>query len=287
MDNKDILDIELSEEDASKLAEEIQAWKESYSAKLEEEAEEKIQAKLDELEEQNNAWREEVAEAYSEKFLAALDEMREDVRAEVLAESVETDPTHKVMEEVMRLVAPLMNEEYVENTYMGEIKRLADKVAEYERKEALNEGAATLEELIEGYDDAFKPALRAIIGEGTAEEVTAKFEAIVESLNEADEADDDEDDDDEDFDFDDEEEKDDEDEKKDKKSKKAKKSKKSKKDDEDDEDDEEEKDDEDDDEFDEDFDFDEVSTIKEDFEDDQDGRVKKNPLRESMMKLYK
>ena len=279
MDNKDILDIELSEEDASKLAEEIQAWKEEFSAKLEEEAEERIQAKIDELEEQNNAWREEVAEAYSEKFLAALDEMREDVRAEVLAESVETDPTHKVMEEVMRLVAPLMNEEYVENTYMGEIKRLADKVAEYERKEALDEGADTLEELIEGYDDAFKPALRAIIGEGTAEEVTARFEAIVESLNEAkddDEDEDDEDDDDEDFDFDDEDEK--KDEKKEKKSKKSKKS-------EDDEDEDEEEEDEEED-FDEDFDLDEFSTIKEDFEDDQDGRVKKNPLRESMMRLY-
>ena len=271
MDNKDILDIELSEEDASKLAEEIQAWKEEFSAKLEEEAEERIQAKIDELEEQNNAWREEVAEAYSEKFLAALDEMREDVRAEVLAESVETDPTHKVMEEVMRLVAPLMNEEYVENTYMGEIKRLADKVAEYERKEALDEGADTLEELIEGYDDAFKPALRAIIGEGTAEEVTARFEAIVESLNEADKSkDDDEDDeeeeDDEDFDFDDDEDEDDEKEEKDDddeddEKKDEKKSKKEVKE--------------------------EVSSIREDFEDDQDGPKKKNVLRESMMRLYK
>ena len=271
MDNKDILDIELSEEDASKLAEEIQAWKEEFSAKLEEEAEERIQAKIDELEEQNNAWREEVAEAYSEKFLAALDEMREDVRAEVLAESVETDPTHKVMEEVLRLVAPLMNEEYVENTYMGEIKRLADKVAEYERKEALDEGADTLEELIEGYDDAFKPALRAIIGEGTAEEVTARFEAIVESLNEADKSkDDDEDDeeeeDDEDFDFDDDEDEDDEKEEKDDddeddEKKDEKKSKKEVKE--------------------------EVSSIREDFEDDQDGPKKKNVLRESMMRLYK
>lgn len=271
MDNKDILDIELSEEDASKLAEEIQAWKEEFSAKLEEEAEEKIQAKIDELEEQNNAWREEVAEAYSEKFLAALDEMREDVRAEVLAESVETDPTHKVMEEVMRLVAPLMNEEYVENTYMGEIKRLADKVAEYEKKEALDEGAATLEELIEGYDDAFKPALRAIIGEGTAEEVTARFEAIVESLNEADKSKDDDDDDeddedeDDDFDFDD-----------------------------DDEDDDKEKDDDDEDDEDKDSkkkskkdEKEEASSIHEEFEDDQSGPKKKNVLRESMMRLYK
>lgn len=271
MDNKDILDIELSEEEASKLAEEIQAWKEDFSAKLEEEAEERIQAKLDELEEQNNAWREEVAEAYSEKFLAALDEMREDVRAEVLAESVETDPTHKVMEEVLRLVAPLMNEEYVENTYMGEIKRLADKVAEYERKEALDEGAATLEELIEGYDDAFKPALRAIIGEGTAEEVTARFEAIVESLNEAkdDDDDDDDEDDDEDVDFDFDEDEEDEDEDKDEKKDEKKKSKK----DEDDEDEEkgEKK---------------EASSIKEEFEDDQDGPRKRNVLRESMMRLY-
>lgn len=267
MDNKDILDIELSEEDASKLAEEIQAWKEEFSAKLEEEAEEKIQAKIDELEEQNNAWREEVAEAYSEKFLAALDEMREDVRAEVLAESVETDPTHKVMEEVMRLVAPLMNEEYVENTYMGEIKRLADKVAEYERKEALDEGAATLEELIEGYDDAFKPALRAIIGEGTAEEVTARFEAIVESLSEAEKKDDDDDDEDEeeddedlDFDFDEEEDDEEDGKKKDEKKSEKESEKEEKK---------------------------EVSSIKEEFEDDQDGPKRKSALRESMMKLYK
>lgn len=253
MEDKNILDIELSEAEAQKLAEELQAWKESMAAKLEEEAEEKIQAKIDELDEKNNAWREEVAEAYSEKFLAALDEMREDVRAEVLAESVETDPTHKVMEEVMRLVAPLMNEEYTENTYMGEIKRLADKVAEYERKEALNEGAKTLEELIEGYDDAFKPALRAIIGEGTPEEVTSRFESIVESLSESNNNDDDDDDedDDEDLDFDF-----------------------------------------DNDDVDEDFDFDdegeEVSSIKEDFEDDQDGpKSRKSALRESMMKLYK
>lgn len=257
MENKDILDIELSEEEASKLAEEIQAWKEEFSAKLEEEADERLQAKIDELEEQNNAWREEVAEAYSEKFLSALDEMREDVRAEVLAESVETDPTHKVMEEVMRLVAPLMNEEYTENTYMGEIKRLADKVAEYEKKEALDEGAATLEELIEGYDDAFKPALRAIIGEGTAEEVTSRFESIIESLAESkkDEDEDDEDEDDDDFDFDDEDEDEDED-------------------DEDDEDDKKKSVKE------------EFSSIQEDFEDDQDSPRKRSTLRESLMKLY-
>lgn len=252
-----ILDMELSEVEAQKLAEELQTWKESMAAKLEEEAEEKIQAKIDELDEKNNAWREEVAEAYSEKFLAALDEMREDVRAEVLAESVETDPTHKVMEEVLRLVAPLMNEEYTENTYMGEIKRLADKVAEYEKKEQLDEGAAVLEELIEGYDDAFKPALRAIIGEGTPEEVTAKFESIIESLSEADNGDDDADDDsddeeDLDFDFDD-----------------------------DDDDDTEEVEEEG-------VNEEELSSILEEFEDDQDGpKVKRSVLRESMMKLYK
>ena len=129
-----------------------------------------------------------------------------------------------------------------------------------------------LEELIEGYDDAFKPALRAIIGEGTAEEVTARFEAIVESLNEADKSkeddeDDEDEDDDEDFDFDDEE---DDDEEKDSK-------KKSKKDDEDDEDDEDEEKGE----------KKEASSIKEEFEDDQDGPKKKNVLRESMMRLYR
>lgn len=202
MDNKDILDMELSEEEAQNLASVIQEWKEETLAKLEKENEAKLQAKMDELEEANNEWREEVAEEYSNKFLEGLDSLREDVKAQVLAESVETDPTHKVMEQVIRLVAPLMGEDYEQNTYMEEIRRLSEKVAEYEHKEALAEGARALEELIEGYDDSFKPALRALIGEGTEEEVTSKFEAVLESLAEA--SDDDEDDEDfeEDFDFD-------------------------------------------------------------------------------------
>lgn len=207
---KDILDIELSEEEATKLAEEIQAWKEEYSAKLEVEAEEKVQAKLNELDEENNVWREEVAEAYSDKFLEALDEMREDVRAEVIAESVKTDPGHKVMEEIIKLVAPLIDEEYTENTYLGEIKKLNEKLESYERKEALAEGAAALEELIEGYDDAFKPAIRALIGEGTESEVVEKFEKMISSLSEHNDIDDENDsnleEDDDDFEFDDEEE---------------------------------------------------------------------------------
>lgn len=249
---KDILDMELSEEEATKLAEEIQTWKEEFSAKLEAEAEQKIQDKINELDEQNNAWKEEVAEAYSEKFLAALDEMREDVRAEVLAESVKTDPVHKVVDEICRLVAPLMNEEYVENTYKSEMEKLVDKLAAFEKKEALAEGAATLEELIENYDESLKPMLRALIGEGTADEVTAKYTTIVESLNDANEtvSEDDEEDDDFDFDFDEDEEAEEESE---------------------DEVEEEE--------------VEEVSTIVEEFEDDQD-TPKKNSLRESMMRLY-
>ncbi len=202
MDNKDILDMELSEEEAQNLASVIQEWKEETLAKLEKENEAKLQAKIEELEEANNEWREEVAEEYSSKFLEALDEMKEDVRAEILKESVETDPVHKVMEQITRLVAPMLDESYMENTYASEIKTLSEKVAEYERKEALAEGAKALEELIEGYDDSFKPALRALIGEGTEEEVTRKFEAILESLAEA--SDDEEEvvEEDEDFDFD-------------------------------------------------------------------------------------
>lgn len=211
MDNKDILNMELSEEEAQNLATVIQEWKEETLAKLEKENDAKFQAKIDELEEANNEWREEVAEEYSSRFLEALDEMREDVKAQVLAESVEADPVHKVMEQITRLVAPMLDESYMENTYASEIKTLSEKLAEYERKEALAEGAKALEELIEGYDDSFKPALRALIGEGTEEEVTRKFEAVLESLAAAsdDEDVDDEDvdeDSDLDFDFDDEDE---------------------------------------------------------------------------------
>jgi len=245
----DILKMELSEEVATKLTEALVTWKEEYAAQLEEKNAEVLEAKLQELEEMNEQWREEVAEEYSDKFIDALNEMRGEVKANILAEYVDTDPTHKVMEEIKRLVAPTINEEYVSNVYLEELITLREQVKEYERAKLLAEGEKVKEELIEGYSDKLKPLLRTLIGEGTAEEVENKFIEIVESLqeDEDDEDFDEEDEDEEDFDFG-----------------------------------------EDDDEVEEeDIDWDELSSIEEEFEDsgDNDAGGKKSPHRSAILDL--
>lgn len=87
----DILKMELSEEVASKLTEALVTWKEEYAAQLEEKNSQVLDARLQELEEMNEQWREEVAEEYSDKFIDALNEMRGEVKANILAEYVDTE----------------------------------------------------------------------------------------------------------------------------------------------------------------------------------------------------
>jgi hypothetical protein len=250
----DILDMEISEETASHLTEALVAWKEEYAATLEERNSEVLEEKIQELEELNERWREEMAEEYSDRYISALSEMRDEVKANVLAEYVDTDPTHRVMEEIKRLVAPTIDEEYTKNVYLEELLSLRDQVEGFKKKMELEEGRRTLEELIESYDDRVKPLLREFIGEGSAEEVEEKFYKLVTSLNE-------DEDEDEDFDFDDE-------------------------DDEDDFDWDDEDFDLDDEDFDEDFSDDEYSSIFEEFEEDGDASGV-GPRRRAILDLVK
>lgn len=205
----DILKLELSEEVAGKLTEALVAWKEDYAARIEETNNEVLEAKIQELEEMNEMWREGIAEEYSDKLIDALDEMRGEVKANVLAEYVETDPTYQVMEEIKRLVAPSINEEYIGNVYGEELVTLRGQVKSFQIEKELAEGARVKAELLESYSEKLRPLLSTLIGEGTAEEVENKFFEIIESISEDETPEDDEDF--EDFDFDDEDEEDEDD----------------------------------------------------------------------------
>jgi hypothetical protein len=201
----DILSLEISEEVAEQLSEALVSWKEEYASNLEEKNNEILEEKLQEIDEMNERWREEMAEEYSEKFISMLSEMRDEVKANVLAEFVDTDPTYKLMEEIKRLVAPTIDEEYTKNIYLEELLELRSQVSRLEEEKELEEGKRTLEELIENYDDKIKPLLREFIGAGSPDEVEDKFYKLITTLNE--DTDDDDDDDfdidDDDFDFDD------------------------------------------------------------------------------------
>lgn len=251
MDNN-ILDKDLTLEEEQLLRKSLEAWKEETYASLMEEVSTAKESKIEELEEANIAYREELKEEYANKLITALHEMRDELKAEVLAEMVEGNSEIQVLEKVKELIAPLISEEYYENTYAQTIVSLQKQIEELEEDRNLEEGAKTLANLIAPYSEKTQNLILALIKEGGPEEVTEQFYTIIENLEsvydeakdeeeDLDEDDDEEEDDEDDEDLDDEDLDDDEEDKKEKKSKKSKKSKK--------EEDDEEKDKEDDDEM--------------------------------------
>ena len=234
---KEILNMELSEEDEVLLRESLSTWKEEVYATLMEEVDELKSQKIEELEEANREYQSEVKEEFAQKMVDALDEMRSEIRAEVLSEMVESNPELQILERIKELVAPTLNEDYFGNIYAEEIQTLREENETLQEAMQLEEGAETLANLIAPYSEKTQNIILAMIKEGNAEEVTEQFYELIESLKEVEDDEDldedDEDDtvaDDEDSDFED---------------------------DDDDEDDDEDDDDEDDDDDDVDEDFDE------------------------------
>lgn len=194
----DILDLELDDNQSQALKEALESWKEDVYSNLLEEVEKEKDSRLEELEEANLRYREELKEEFADKMVSALSEMKEEIRAEVLSEMVESNPEIQVLESIKEAVAPLMNEEYVENAYFGEIQTLREKVELLEREKELNEGAETLAELLAPYSKPTREIILSVIKEGNSEEVTEQFYEIMESINGLSEDEDEDEDDDED-----------------------------------------------------------------------------------------
>ena len=219
-----LLNEELDEESANYITEAIQSWKEEVMAQLQEEVERAKADKLEELEELNLRYREELKEEYSDKLTTALAELKESVKADATANVLKNNPELKILESIKELVAPLLNEDFRENTYSDTIAQLAEENEALRREQEITEGAQTLAELLAPYSDRTQKLVLSLIKEGSPEEVTEQFYTIMESLQdvfgEAEDEDDDEDktsnksdddDDEDDEDDDDNEDEDDED----------------------------------------------------------------------------
>ena len=199
-----LLNEELDEESANYITEAIQSWKEEVMAQLQEEVERAKADKLEELEELNLKYREELKEEYSDKLTTALAELKESVKADATANVLKNNPELKILESIKELVAPLLNEDFRENTYSDTIAQLAEENEALRREQEITEGAQTLAELLAPYSDKTQKLVLSLIKEGSPEEVTEQFYTIMESLQdvfgeaEDNEEDDDEDDDDED-----------------------------------------------------------------------------------------
>lgn len=252
--NSEDKDLQLNDGQAAILEERLIEWKDAEYTKLIETFEEEKSSKIEELEADNLEYRQALKEEMSEKLMVGLEEMRGEIRAEVVAEMIDTNPELKILESVKNLIAPILGEDYIQNTYASEISQVVEERDYFQRELELEEGARTLAELVESYPESIQNLIINMIKEGNAEEITEQFYQIIESFEEAGLAEAD----DEDMDDEEDEEETDEDGKK-------KKKKKKKKDDDDDSEDEDDEEDEDDD-MDEDDDIDFDSFISEDEE---------------------
>ena len=253
---KEILNMELSEEDEALLRESLSTWKEEVYATLMEEVDELKSQKIEELEEANREYQAEVKEEFAQKMVDALDEMRSEIRAEVLSEMIESNPELQILERIKEIVAPTLNEDYFGNIYAEEIQTLREENEALQEAMQLEEGAETLANLIAPYSEKTQNIILAMIKEGNSEEVTEQFYELIESLKEV-EDDEDLDEDDEDDTVADDEDADDEDS------------------DDDEDDDDEDEDDEDDDDVDEDFENDDPYINEDETGEDDEIPVKK------------
>lgn len=180
-----ILEKDLTPEEEKVLRESLDSWREEVTASLMEQVEADKEKKLAELEEANIAYREQLKEEFSDKLIKALNEMREEITSEVTAEIINSNPELQILEKIKELVAPTLNEEYVEKTYAEELLTLRNKVKELESEKILDEGARTLAELISDYPESKQNLFIHLVSPGSPEEVTESFYNIAASLDEA------------------------------------------------------------------------------------------------------
>jgi len=180
--NDNILDMELNEEQAVALKESLESWKEGVYAELSEESDARVQQKFEELEEASIAYKEQLKDEYADKMIEAINDMRAEIKAEVVSEMVSNDPSYQILEEIKKLIAPTLNEEYLNNVYGEEINTLREQVEAFKRDKELEEGLAEREALLENCSEEVKALMRTFIGEGTVEEVRDRYWEIADSL---------------------------------------------------------------------------------------------------------
>ena len=192
----EILDMELTPKDEKALRESLENWKEQVYADLLEEVETVKEEKVEEVNEAMIEYKEKMKEEFADRMLDALDEMKEEIRAEVLTEMYDNNPELQVFERIKELVAPTLDEDYIENQYANEIATLKEELEKYKEEKKLEEGASKLAELIAPYSERVQNIFISLIKEGDADSVTEQFYDLLESVQGLDEDEDEEEEDD-------------------------------------------------------------------------------------------
>jgi hypothetical protein len=179
-------DINLTEEQQEQLQKKLDAWKLNETKKIEEKYTEKyeqMEAQLkEEYEELVSEIKENMKKVYTKRFNKALKEMYEEIKAEVMVESLNS-PESKALEEVKATVYPLINEATAKR-HKDEFSKLAEMYEGLLEDHELLKGENKKRQLVESLSPDVRKVVVKLLGEGTEEEIVEKFSVIKKALKE-------------------------------------------------------------------------------------------------------
>jgi len=179
-------DIDLNEDQQKALKDKLDAWKLAEKKKLETELTEKYEQMEAQLKEEYEDLVEEIKanmkKVYAKRFTSALKEMYEEIKAEVMVESLNT-PEAKALDEVKAVVYPLINESTAKR-HRDEFAKLAQMYESNLEDFELLKGANKKAQLMESLSPEVRKVVDKLLGEGTEEQIVEKFAAIKTALKE-------------------------------------------------------------------------------------------------------
>jgi hypothetical protein len=181
------LDIDLTPEDQKELSNILTEWKATELEKMSQALQEAKDNEINKIEESLVEYKQQLEEDYLDKVNVIIESLKPQIRKQVLVEMNETNPEMLVMEKIKEMMFPLVNESGA--SYTNEINLLKKELDELKQKNALSEGEAKKEKLLEGYSEKTRAIIDKMIGEGNAIEITEKYYEIIESFQELEEDD--------------------------------------------------------------------------------------------------
>ncbi len=179
-------DLKLSENEQGELKDKLDSWKAAERKKIENDLTDRYEQMEAQLKEEYETLVEEIKEnmkkVYTKRFTKALKEMYEEIKAEVMVESLHS-PESKALEEVKATVYPLINEPTARR-HKNEFSKLANMYESLLKEFEILKGANKKSTLVSSLSPDVRKVVDKLIGEGTEEEIVEKFATIKRALKE-------------------------------------------------------------------------------------------------------
>jgi hypothetical protein len=179
-------DIKLTEEQQQELKDKLDTWKVAEKQKIEEELTDKYEQMEAQLKEEYENLVEEIKDnmkkVYAKRFTKALKEMYDEIKAEVMVESLNS-PEAKALEEIKTIIFPLLNETTAKR-YRDEFAKLAEMYESSIEETELLKGSNKKGQLLSTLSEDVRKVVDKLLGSGTEEEIVERFLSIKSALKE-------------------------------------------------------------------------------------------------------